>query len=216
VTEPAVTLTDYGLAIENAVFAYLLRTGAGGGAVTRRFAVFFAAGAAAALAGGTVHGFFLDAETIGARLLWPATLIAVGICAAAAWAAGARLALPPGPARVVTIAAGVDLAVYAAVVLFVTRAFVVAVVNALPAAAFLLAAFVLRHRRTGERAALVAALGLGLTFAAAGVQVGRVGLDPVLFDHNALYHVVQAAALLLLFIGARRLRPAAPEGHGPC
>jgi kynureninase len=68
---------------------------------------------------------------------------------------------------------------------------------------FLLAAVLLRHARTGERAARLAAFGLILTFVASAVQIGRVALHPVYFNHNALYHAVQAIALALLYVALR-------------
>ena len=85
-TEPDVTLTDYSLAILCSWFAWNLwkqRT------AFRHFQIFwmifFASVAAASLAGGTVHGFFLDKSTFGHQLLWPVTLLAIGITAATAW-----------------------------------------------------------------------------------------------------------------------------------
>lgn len=214
-TEPDVTLTDYGLAVENAVLAYLMSRHRRGGGLAGWFTLFFAAGSAAALAGGTVHGFFLDERTAGARILWPVSLLAIGVSTAVAWVIGARLALAPAVARFITVLAGVALVAYAAVIFFLTQSFTAAVVNYLPAAVFLLAAFGVHHRRTGQRTALVAALGLILMFVASGVQLGRIAIDPVWFNHNALNHVIQAAALLLLFLGARGLSLSAGGSH-PC
>lgn len=214
-TEPDVTLTDYGLAIENAVFAYLMSRHRRGNGLAGWFTLFFAAGSAAALAGGTVHGFFLDERTAGSRILWPATLLAIGVSAAAAWTIGARLVLAPAAARIVQVTAGVQLIAYAGVIVLLTQSFTAAIVNYLPAAAFLLAAIGLHHRRTGGRPALVAATGLILVFVASGVQMCRIAVDPRWFNHNALNHVIQAAALLLFFVGARGLSPSA-GGSQPC
>jgi hypothetical protein len=41
-----------------------------------------------------------------------------------------------------------------------------------------------------------------LTFVAAAVQYTRVDPHPVYVNHNALYHVIQAVALLLIYRGA--------------
>ncbi len=193
-TEPDVALTDYGLAAECALFAYLLHRGG-----DPRWVVFFAAGAVASLAGGTVHGFFLDPATAGARLLWPVALLAVGVTAVAAWAIGGRLLLTPSPARAVEVAAAAAWLAYAALVLGGAQAFGLAVAAYLPAALFLLAGFVVRYRRTGERGLLIGALGLGVTFLAAAVQ--RAG-------HNAVHHGIQAGGLVLLFAAARHPRRA--------
>jgi hypothetical protein len=58
------------------------------------------------------------------------------------------------------------------------------------------------HPSSSRRSALSAA-SLGLTFVAAAVQQARVALHPRYFDHNALYHLIQAAGLYLVFRGAR-------------
>lgn len=59
------------------------------------------------------------------------------------------------------------------------------------------------YARERERHVLVAVLGLPLTFVAAAVQQAGVALHPTYFDHNALYHLVQAVALWLFFLGFR-------------
>jgi hypothetical protein len=203
ITEPDVTLTDYGLAIEGAVFAYLLhRHEARETPVHGWFVCFFGAGSLAALAGGTVHGFFLGERSRGAVALWATTLLAIGLSALAAWAIGASLRFSPVVARWIVIAAAVEFLLYAAV-LVLTQAFAVAILNYLPAAVFLLVVFVLKYRRLRSRDMLAAVVGLVLTFVAAGVQLGGLALHPAYFNHNALYHAVQAAALFLLFVGAR-------------
>jgi hypothetical protein len=65
-----------------------------------------------------------------------------------------------------------------------------------------------QRRRSDFLAAGIA--GVALTFVAAAVQHGRIGLHPRYFNHNALYHLIQAFALLLIFLAARGLlKPAA-------
>lgn len=205
-TEPDVTLTDYGLALECAALASLLyRVGTRRPGLRCWFAVFFGSIGVAALAGGTVHGFFLDAGTVGQAILWPTSLLAVGFAALAAWSIGARMLFSPGVARGLSMAAAAEFAGYCAVVLVVARTFVVAVVNYVPAATFLFIAFAVVYARERAGALLAAVAGLGLSFAAAGVQQGRLALHPVYFNHNALYHLIQAVALLLIFRGARWL-----------
>jgi hypothetical protein len=80
-TEPDVALTDYGLAIECALFSYLLYRRGGQQPLRGWFVLFFASTGLAAFTGGTVHGFFLDVETKGYAILWPLTLVAIGITA---------------------------------------------------------------------------------------------------------------------------------------
>ena len=96
-------------------------------------------------------------------------------------------------------------AAYAAVIVFVTDAFWVAVAGYLPAAAFLLVAFLRAAVRRRASWARLGAYGLALSFAAAAIQHFRIALHPVYFNHNALYHLVQAVALALLFMASRGL-----------
>src|SRR2546428_2799167 len=109
-TEPDVALTDYALALECTVFAYLLQR--------KEHALFFASAAVASLAGGTVHGFFLDARTLGNAVLWRITLIAIGVTAASAWAIGARVLFPLPTAPRVRSAPAAALAAHRVLPLF--------------------------------------------------------------------------------------------------
>jgi hypothetical protein len=205
VTEPAVTLTDYALALECALFAVLLhRREASADGMRAWFVLFFAAASAAPLFGGTVHGFFLDERSLGHAILWPSALVAIGVGALAGWVLGARIAFSGPAVRWITRLAFAQLVLFAVVVLFVVQGFWVAVVDYLPAAVFLLIALGLAYRRDRRPGPGIAAVGLALTFVAAALQQLRVSIHPV-FNHNALYHVVQGVGLLLIFLGARRL-----------
>ena len=204
-TEPDVAITDYLLALEAALFAVLIYRSAEASADLRGpFVVFFAATAAAAAAGGTVHGFFADAAAGPGRALWRLTMVALGVAAYGAWIIGARLLLSDDPAMVVQWLAGAVALVYAAVVLTVDDRFSLAIAHYLPPALFLLVVFVLRLF-DGGAGALAGAGGMMLTFAAALVQQRRVALHRVYFNHNALYHAIQAVAIGLLFWSARQL-----------
>jgi len=196
-TEPDVALTDYALAIQCALLAYLVRR--------REHALFFGSAAVASLAGGTVHGFFLDARTLGNAVLWRTTLIAIGGTAASAWAIGASVLFAAPTARRITIAAAAAFAAYCVVTVFITQDFRAALVFYLPAVVFLLVALSVAFARARELGTLVAIAGLGLMFIAAAVQQARIALHPTYFNHNALYHLIQAVALWLLFLGLRRL-----------
>jgi len=209
--EPDVALTDFGLALEAGCFAvWLERRYAPGAPLRLPFIGFFAAVAIAAFLGGIAHGFLPDEQTRLYRVVWLSTLIAIGAAALASWAVGARLIFGERTAGRVTAFAALLFAAYVLAVVFVSRSFAVAIVHYLPAAAFLLFAFAYAWRR--RRADFLAAgiAGVALTFVAAAVQHGRIGLHPRYFNHNALYHLIQAFALLLIFLAARGLlKPAA-------
>jgi hypothetical protein len=209
-TEPDVTLTDYGLFVECAAFAWLIARRRSGLETLRRWTfLFFAFTALAALFGGTVHGFF-TAESGGmGRALWKLSMLSIGATALAGWAIGAHLLFAPHAADRLVRVAAILTAAYAAVILFVSDAFWIAVVGYLPAAAFLFVGF-LRSTGRGLSWATLGVWGLGLSFAAAGIQQLRIAIHPAFFNHNALYHLVQAIALALMFLACRGLL--APTG----
>ncbi len=199
-TEPAVTLTDYGLTLLCAVLVWRARSRVR--ADLRPWAMgLFAGSGAAALFGGTVHGFFGDPATLGYRILWPATILTVGATGLAAWGLGARVDGRPAGTRWITKLAGLAYVAYVAIVLAGWQAFVVAVAFYLPAVIYLTVRFARAYRRRPTTSRRRALTGFGLTFAAAAIQQLRIPVHPVWFDHNALYHVVQAAAFILLYQG---------------
>jgi hypothetical protein len=55
------------------------------------------------------------------------------------------------------------------------------------------------------------AVSFAISLLAAAVQQARIAIHPEYFDHNAVYHVLQAIALVLLYKGFLR----APMTSGP-
>jgi hypothetical protein len=203
-TEPDVTLTDYALAVECALFcAFAARwTPANEPAIRRWWIVFFASIGVASLIGGTVHGFFLAPGPLN-QVLWRATLLCLGVTSLASWIIGARARLSLKAQALVQTLAIAALVAYAIIVLFVDDRFIVAIAMYVPATVFLLAIMIALYARSRSRAVALAVTGLVLTFVAAGIQQLRIGIHPVYFNHNALYHVVQGFALWLIYIGAK-------------
>lgn len=204
IVEADVTLTDYGLTLECALLTGLLwRRGVPPTSVRSWFAVFFGSTGLAALLGGTVHGFLPNEQTRAGALLWRATLLAIGLAATSAWQVGACMALSRRVARWLSIAATTELIGYGALVIFVSQQFSIAIVNYLPATLFLLGVFGIAYRQTRAQPVLLGMAGLALTFVASGIQQAGIALHPVYLNHNALYHLIQAAALVLIFRGAQ-------------
>ncbi|HYC53218.1 MAG TPA: hypothetical protein VEB19_19095 [Gemmatimonadaceae bacterium] len=214
-TEPDVTLTDYAIAALCAVFCVLASRWRTESPTLRRWwIILFGSIGAGALFGGTVHGFFLDTESVGNAVLWRATLLALGVTSAAMWMLGAMLRLAPAAVTVIRGAALVLLAVYAVIVIGVDQRFLIAIAMYLPATVFLLAVFIslARRRQPGIGVGIV---GLLLTFVAAAIQQLRIGIHPTWFNHNALYHVVQGIALYMIFRAAKSLTLASPSRSSP-
>lgn len=210
-TEPAVALTDYALAIECAVIVLLLMRGDTDDRTLRFwFVIFFASAGGASLLGGTVHGFFPDSASHGRQILWQATLMAILVTSLAGWNIGALLLLSPRTATLVHRLATAQLVLFTFVVLFVRHEFFIAIIAYLPATLFLLIGLIGAYRSRPVLPLHWGIAGLGLTFVAAGVQRLHIALHPHYFDHNALYHVIQGSALWMIFLAARSLISARP------
>jgi Family of unknown function (DUF6962) len=203
-SEPDVTLTDYGLALECAVCAALLGL-ALGAQKGRRFAgmFFFTFLGLSAATGGTVHGFCPTMQSQECQFLWSLTLQLIGLAAFSTWTLGAGLVATGRAGRWLALAAIPQFALYSTLVFLMTQEFWIAFTIYLPAALLLLAGFCRAAWHDGHRFLLVGASGSVLSFVSSFLQFMKIGIDPVYFNHNALAHVVQAVALALLFLGIR-------------
>jgi hypothetical protein len=160
----------------------------------------------ASLAGGTVHGFFLDQSTLGYRILWPTALVAIGVTAASAWVL-AGFSISPSVDRLKqwAVFAAVVFLIYSTVVLFYSQRFAVVILNYVPAMVALLGVNIRRYMRTSSTAHLLVIGGILITFVAACIQQAGLGLHRDYFNHNSTYHLVQGLGLFMLFKGAKGL-----------
>jgi hypothetical protein len=203
-TQVDVSLTDYGLAVECACFVYLItRLRSAATSLQRAFVAAFLSIAVAAAAGGTVHGFLLDEHSLGYRALWPFTLIVMGITGLSGVQIGTALQFSRGTRILINRIALAAFVSYVLIVLFVRRNFLIAILGYFPALIFIGAGFLLAFRRRKRVALLIGFLGVCLMLFAAAAQRAKLGIDPRYFDHNALYHLLQAIALFMVFLAAR-------------
>jgi hypothetical protein len=202
-SEVVVGLTDYLLTLECALFAALLMRIDGASPEIRRFfSVFFLSLAVTSATGGTYHVWFSESPSAAANVLWKTTVVALGVAAFAAWAVGACLLLAqPLRGRVIG-AALAEFFAYAIYVAAIDDRFLVAIANYIPAVIFLGTAFALSYRRRPASPVMNGLLGLVVTGIAAAIQRSGFSLHPDYFNHNATYHLVQAAGFLLIFLAA--------------
>ncbi len=189
--DPDTTLTDFALAALCAGFALAL---IGDGGIATEYALLFAALGLAALGGALWHGWFSGQHKGLGGALWVAVMLAVGLANVALWRIGAVLA---ASALLGWIAIAQAL-VYGALVLFVSRKFLLASAFTLPPTLLLVGLFA---GRLPEASAGLGLSALVLALVGAGMQAARVGLPALRLGHNGLYHLVQAGAFTLLFIG---------------
>jgi hypothetical protein len=198
VHEPATLLTDYLLAILGSWLAWRLHTTNAGGA-RRWFCRALWLTAASALGGGSYHGFAPNFSPAIARAWWIATLLAIGLLGAALAMSLLHEMLPVARQKLWRWAIAVKLAGCVAAI-FRYHVFVVAVIDyGLVMLAWAGFALVARRAWSGW---MLAAIGLSVL----GAVVQQLRLAPsVRFNHNDLYHVIQALALLGFYQAGRRL-----------
>lgn len=180
ISEPMTLATDYALGAVAAVLGLRLRP------VSSGWALALLAVAAAAFLGGTWHGL------IQSELLWKATLLAAGVASCAMVVGSARLTAQGTLLQALLILAAVTLALYSVWVLLNDDFLGVIADSGLSLA--LVGALHL-WRRDGWMI-----VGVATSVAAALVQATGVGLHAH-FNHNDLYHVMQALALFFFYRG---------------
>jgi hypothetical protein len=193
ITEPATLATDYLLAAFTAALAWRLR--ASGLWPQRCWAVAFAAIAVAGVAGGTVHGFRLVMGPTLTSGLWVLTLEALLV---------AGLAIIAATYRPLLTAAALAYAGYAIWVAIHPK-FVFAIVGYGAALPVLVTAHLRAWMASRSPASMWILGGVAVSVVAAVVQQSGWGPHPH-FNHNDLYHVIQAVAIWFLYRGAAVVR----------
>jgi hypothetical protein len=187
--EPMTVVTDYLLGGVAAWLSLVLFRSA---QTSRRlWAVAFAALAAAAFLGGTWHGF------LQSNLLWKATTLSAGV-ASFGMVAGSAYAVFSGPLRAFALTAALAKLVVYSVWMLSHDAFLYVVIDT--GIAFIVVAALHLWKWNGPILA-----GVAVSIAGAMVQASGFTLHEH-FNHNDLYHVIQIAALVLLYRGAKRLQ----------
>ncbi|MFV2063561.1 MAG: hypothetical protein ACC726_08620, partial [Chloroflexota bacterium] len=125
---------------------------------------------------------------------------------------GAALSLQGSSARILLAPVYIVHLAYSVVVWRTHPHFRLALALYVPSALFLRLALLSRLRVPAERRpATMALVALAASTAAGITQVGKLGLHPRWFDHNATFHLVQAIAFALLYPAARGLLKAADD-----
>ena len=211
ITEPATLITDYLLAMFTGVLGRRLgraaRTADWSGFIQAArlqnwWSVAFMATAVAGAAGGTVHGFRRAMARSLTDLLWLVTLESLVVAAFAVVGAAIVLAGWGQTTRfVATFAAAVAFGGYG--LWLVKNPVFLSAIAAYGAAFAVLVVVRLNVRPLGGGGWLLLA-GVALSLVAAAIQQSGVSIHRH-FNHNDLYHVVQAVAVWLFYLAARRV-----------
>ena len=204
--DPDVVFTDLGLAILGTYLGWRLWTAPGRGTLQLAGTVLMGGLASAALWGAIFHAFFPAGTTTPAGfIMWIPVALSVLVVGTTLLDLGLRVLLPRFAQTRRRVIVATYAVAFAAVVLFVDESFSTIVGFYGPALVFFL--IVAAREAIGTRAVgwgLVSA-GFAVSVVAAVIQQTRVVIHPVYFDHNALYHLVQGGAVVLLYLGFRRV-----------
>jgi hypothetical protein len=201
IPDPDVVFTDLGLAALGTYLGWRLwRERAPGVVVMLGLA-------SAALWGALFHAFFpAKTATTAGYVVWLFVAFSIAVVAESLL----DMALTMLFAR---LARGVRRAIvfgycvlFAVVILFVDESFTTITRLYAPTVLLMLGVAQYQASRSGNARWMLVSGGLALSVLAALLQQARISIHPVYFDHNALYHVVQAAALVLLYFGFRAVR----------
>jgi hypothetical protein len=191
ISEPMTLITDYLLAGVTAWLALRLFRKNEFQLARRWWAIAFTALALGAFLGGTWHGFLQN------DYLWKATVLAVGVASFGMVVGSAFATLPRVAHNLLVVIAILKLLVYSGWMLAHDE-FIFVVIDT--GIAFGVVAALHLWRFNGWMVA-----GVAVSIAAALVQASGFALHAH-FNHNDLYHVIQIAAMVLLYRGARVLR----------
>jgi len=207
--DPDVVLTDLALALLGAYLGWRLARSPGRGTMTRSGAVIMGALASAAFWGAVFHAFFpAGTATRPGFVAWIPVVLSILVVAAALLEVGLRVAAPRLPAlprgAIVAAYAGA----FAAVALLVDESYATIVRFYAPTVFLFLVVAGRQAVQSRSMAWALIAVSLAISVVAAALQQARVSIHREHFDHNAVYHVLQGIALVLLYRGFRRV----PEG----
>lgn len=198
IAEPDVTLTDYVLFLEFSILAWLLCRKPRHPIRTLMAISLFSSGISALL-GGTVHGFFSDEKTLPCILLWRGTLLGLGVMSWSFFMLGTNIIIPKKYYTGLFYFACLQLAIYTIIVLFVSQAFWIVIINYLPASLFILVASIIKWIKSRQNIWLGFIIGVFLMLVASFIQSFHIALHPIYFNHNAMYHLVMFIAVFGLF-----------------
>lgn len=204
--EPGVTLSDYLLAVVCAGFTWnLCWYGLKNNLFNFFWCLLFSSIAISSIVGGTVHGFFSHESTLAYQILWPTTLLFIGITASSCWMLGGYMLGIDEQIKKWIVLIGLVYLVYVVTVIFYNQNFLVAIINYLPAITFLLMVAILRYMKTKIIYYGWIIIGILISFIATLAQQMQFSFHPIYFNHNTIYHLLEAVALYFIFIGAKGL-----------
>jgi hypothetical protein len=208
--EFSIALSDLILFIESGIFAYLIYRRASEGLNFKTikglsFFLFFFLSISSFL-GFLFHAFFpTKTDTGGGWLVWMLTAISIGLISVIIWYVDALLLNKKSIYRFINYFVGIFLLVYLVTVFFIDYHYPTIIKFYAPPILLLGAVALMRSIATKSRTWIYLFSGILLSLIAAGVQALHFSFDPIYFNYNTLYHIIQGIGLVLLYVSFSRL-----------
>jgi hypothetical protein len=138
-------------------------------------------------------------------MAWVPVVLSILVVAAALLGLGLRVSAPRLAARARQAIVGAYAAAFAAVALLIDASFSTIVRFYAPILLLFLIVAGWQAVRSRSAGWTLIAASFAVSLLAAALQQARVSVHPEHFDHNAVYHVLQGMALVLLYRGFRRV-----------
>ena len=208
--DPDVVLTDLGLAVLGAWLAWRLARAPATATLAKSGVLIMGALASAAFWGAVFHAFFPAGTTTRAGFAaWMPVALSIAVIGTALLVLAFRVAAPRVPASARRAIGGLYGAAFALTVLLVDSSYRTIVCFYAPVVILFLVVAARQAVKSGNAGWTLIAVSFAVSLLAAAVQQARISIHPEHFDHNAVYHVLQAIALVLLYRGF--LRAPLPE-----
>lgn len=196
-----VVLTDLGLAVLGAWLAWRLSRAAGKDALTRSGVLIMGALSSAAFWGAVFHAFFpAGTSTRPGFWAWMPVALSIAVIGTGLLVLALRVAAPGVSASARRGIGVAYCAAFALTVLLVDSSYRTIVCFYAPVVVLFLVVATRQALRIRDAGWTLMAVSFAISLLAAAVQQARISIHEN-FDHNALYHVLQGIALVLLYRG---------------
>lgn len=203
--EFAVSITDLLLFAESSLFATILYQTQSSQLLFRRLLVLlFLALAASSLFGAIFHAFFpLDTGTAGGFFVWMLVANSIGVIASTLWAINALAFMGVRVFKITLPLVAIYNISFIYTMFFIDSEFETIILFYAPPLIVLALVALTKSLRNWDFSWGGVFAGVILSFAAATAQYLKISPHPEYFDHNALYHLIQATSLAVLFLSFR-------------
>jgi|SRR3989344_3626499 len=200
--EPDVAITDLILFIESILFAWLFYKQTSNHFLLRKLLILlFLSLGASSFIGALFHAFFpAKATTAEGFIVWILVAFSIGVTASTIWCINSLLVKGNKFIKITLLFSLLYLAIFMYVVIFIDYRFPIIMIFYIPP--MIVLAFISFYKSY-----FYLLFGILLSFVAALIQYFQISIHPTIFNYNALYHLIQGIALMMIFFSFSKTGP---------